>query len=163
MKITHTSAERLILEERYRSTSVLLWIFTLGAAATGVVSAAQGHYIVAALCGAGVVLGLLLTFLFVRRVRVIFDKPGNSVEIRCRSLRDLTRTTTPLTQVEKAVLQIEDGDEGAMYRIALDLSAAPEGSASQLPLSCYFSSGLRDKEEAIAAISRLIGTPDPAT
>jgi len=96
----------------------------------------------------------VFTFVFIRRVQVIFDRKRNIIDIRCRTLRDQTRSSVPLSELRQAVLQVEEGDEGATYRIALDLE--PGHHDGPLPLTCYFSSGLRDKEEAMAEINALV-------
>lgn len=75
----------------------------------------------------GAIILIILFYLFVRRIQVVFDRPGRYIEIRRKSLFESNIERHMIHEVSEATIQTLTSDDGdLLHRIALVI---PQGQS----------------------------------
>ena len=112
MKITRDTPDQLILAYVPWVMSVLLSIFILIFVGLGLSMILDGELIglLFAVMGGGI--GGICFVVFVRRVQVIFDRPGQTFTLRRRTVFGYKEKTRPLRDVDPAIIEHTTNSDG---------------------------------------------------
>ena len=149
MKITTDTPDLLIVESRPVLLAIGLTLFILVFVAVGVGLMMAGEWwgILFALGGGG--MGFLAFWGFVRRVQVVFHRPGAYVEFRRRNIFGGSTVRHNLAEIGRAeVEESRSSDSGPTYRVALVVERGQ--SAGRHPLTLAYSSGSAHRRAAEA-------------
>ncbi len=140
MKVTTDTPDLLIVEDRPFILAVALTLFILVFVAVGFTVMMSGEWwgIIFALVGGGVGFGAFWGF--VRRVQVVFHRPGAYVEFRRRNIFGGARVRHGLAEIGRAeVEESRSSDSGSTYRVVLVVDRGQ--SAGRHPVTLAYSSG----------------------
>lgn len=126
MKITHHTADHLVLDRRpwVIGLALIIMVLIFLGAGLGLLmdGKPQGTFFLF-----GATFAVFMFYVFVRRIQVVFDRPGRFIEIRRKTLFDTTRERHLIHEVSEATIQTSTSDEGdLLYRIALII---PQGQS----------------------------------
>lgn len=150
MKVITNTPDLLVVEDRPVLIALLLigFILVFLAVGLGLLLAGEWLGLVFALGGGGA--GFLAFWGFVRRVQVVFHRPGAYVEFRRRNIFRGARVRHALGEINRAEVEENRSSDGATYRVVL---VVPEGqSAGRHPVTLAYSSG-RSHARAAEAIN----------
>ncbi len=82
MKVTRETSDQLIIETNPVWPAVIISAFALVFIAVGLFLMSTAFWMGVAFAGSGGVVGVTFNLAFARRMQVIFDCPGNLVEMR---------------------------------------------------------------------------------
>jgi len=126
MRITHNSPDHLILDRRPWILGAALIVLILTGLGMGMNLLMKGTPEGAFFLFGSTIL-VFIFYLFVRRIQVVFDRPGRYVEIRRKSLFDSSAERHMIHEVSEATIQTFTSDDGdLLYRIALVI---PQGQS----------------------------------
>lgn len=139
MKIATDTDDLLIVEDKpvLLGLALILFILVFVGIGVGVIIAGVWAGLVFVLVGGG--LGALAFFAFVRRVQVVFHRPGNWVEVRRRNLLGGSKVRHRLDAITRAEIESSSTSGGATYRVVLVIDAGP--GTGRHPVTLAFSSG----------------------
>ena len=150
MKINRNTPQQLIVENNPVWLAVILGVSTLIFVGVGLSKLSQDLWTGAAIIGAALVMGAIFNLAFVRRSQFIFDRPGNLVEMRRKSLVRYTKRSWELAHLERAIVQSSRSDDTTTYRAALVFTDGMD--AGTHPITLVYSSG-RGASRAAEAIN----------
>lgn len=158
MKVTRNQPDQLIIEERPWFTGLVIGVLTLFFTAGGIFSVFEGE-LGGLVFFIGTALGALAFWAFVRRLMVIFDRPGNRVEIRRRWVGGRSSEKLGLGVVHKADVEFrETFRQGKMRRTNRPtLIMVPGHEPRKIALVDHFSGG-RAAERVADAINSWLAT-----
>jgi len=140
MKITRDTPEQLIIENNPIWLAVFLTLFSLIFIGIGLFMMREEFWFGLLFVGSGLIVGTLFSVIFIRRTQFIFDRPGNLVEMRRKSLLGFTNRTWELQYLDRAIVQSSRSSEGTTtYRAALVFDGGMD--AGTHPITIVYSSG----------------------
>ena len=140
MKVTTDTPDLLVVEDRPVLLALALTVFILVFVAVGFTVMMSGEWwgIFFALVGGGV--GCAAFWGFVRRVQVVFHRPGAYVEVRRRNIFGGSTVRHGLAEIDRAeVEESRSSDSGSTYRVVLVVDRGQ--SAGRHPVTLAFTSG----------------------
>ncbi|KIC12420.1 hypothetical protein RA19_01965 [Leisingera sp. ANG-M1] len=167
MKITRSTPEQLILADTPWLIGIMLVFFILTFAGAGLGMLSQGGDLIwpgliFTLVGGG--MGALAFCLFVRRVQVIFDRPGGRIVIRRQSVFGYSETEHRLADLSHAEVETtpsrREGRTRTLYRPVLVLDGGM--SAGCHPVVQAFTNG-RGPQRLADAINAWLPADTPET
>ena len=153
MKITTDTPEMLIVDDRPVILGIALSLFILVFVGIGTMLTLNGEPMGLLFAGIGGGLGLLAWWAFVRRVQVVFHRPGKYLEFRRKNMFGGARLRLPLDDVERAVVEESMSDGTSTYRVALETHGE---SAGRHPLTLAYSN-IGHPHEVAAQINAWLG------
>lgn len=153
MRVSSNLPDMLVIEERPWFTGIGISALTLFFTAAGIFSLFDGEF-GGVLFFVGTALGALAFWAFVRRLMVIFDRPGGSVEIRRKWVGGQSTESHELSSVRSAVVEFrETYRQGKMRQTSRPtLVMAPGAEPGRIALVEHFSGG-RGSEKVVDAIN----------
>lgn len=140
MKVTTNTPDLLIVEDRPVLLAIMLIVFTLVFLGAGLALVASGEWWGLVFAGFGGGMGLLFFGIFVRRVQVVFHRPGRYVEVRRKNVFRSSKVRHDLGEISRAVVESSRSSEGGMtYRVTLVIDAGQ--SVGLHPVTFAYSSG----------------------
>lgn len=138
MKVTRTTHDQLIVEDRPLLITVVLSTLFLGTLAGAISALSAGEIAVAFFFACFTAFVGLFIFVFVRRVQLIFDRPQNTVTFRKRSLLRHRETVRALDELSHAITEGFDTKRSVLV-------FATGMSEGHHPVTDYSTSGPRPK------------------
>lgn len=151
MKVTRETPDQLIIENNPIWLAVFISVFALVFVAVGLFLMSTEFWMGVAFTGAGLVVGVVFNLAFTRRTQVIFDRPGNLVEMRRKSLLGYSKRSWHLEHLSGADVQSSRSDNTTTYRAVMIIDGGMD--AGTHPLTLVYSSG-SGAQTAANAINR---------
>ena len=158
MKVVRHTPDQLIVANVPWLIGILISLFILVFAGAGLFMLSQGigSGLVFLLGGGGLGLGAFAAF--VRRVQVIFDRPGDSITIRRRSVFGYTQDRYPLSGLVRAELEETRSEGTRVFRPVLVLG--DRGGARRVPVVLSYTS-TAGPQRIVDAVNAWLGAAAP--
>lgn len=154
MRVSYRSDDLLIIDIQPWLIALALSIFILIFAGAGLAALLSGEALGLVFLALGLGMGGLFVYIFVRRVQLVLDRSDNSLDIRRKTLRGMSHHTFRLEKLERAVVEVSHSSDGDTYRVALVFG--PGHDPDRIPVTGYYSSGRRRKDEIADAINAFL-------
>ena len=156
MKAIHRSDTLLMIEDRPWFIGLLMILIALTFLFGGLALLGTGELfggLMMILVGVGV--PLTIASLMVQRVRLTLDRTTGRITRTARSVRGLRQTVYAFDRLQAASLGSSTDSDGTAYRMELRL----ENPAETVPLTSYYSGGIRAQRLCDAVNAWLEGRP----
>lgn len=160
MKVHRNTPDLLIVEDRPWLFGLMLAGFILVFCGIGLSLLFSGDWMGLIFFFAGGGLGLAAFWAFVRRVQVVFHRPGGWIEIRRANMFRRMTTRYDLAGVHRALVESTRSDGGTLYRVALVIKTG--GISGTKPLTLAYSN-TGDPQGVAGAINAWLGAEAHAT
>lgn len=154
MKVTRDTPNQLIIENNPVWLAVFISVFALIFVGVGLFLMRQEFWMGVGFTLAGLVVGVIFNLAFTRRTQIIFDRPGNLVEMRRKSLLGYSKRSWALEHLSRADVQSSRSDNTTTYRAVMISDGGMD--AGTHPITLVYSSG-SGADTAAGAINRWLG------
>ena len=157
MKIRSDTPDLLIVEDRPWILGLMIILFILAFCAAGLFMILDGEWMGLPFLVIGGGIGLVAFWAFVRRVQVVFYRPGGWAEIRRANVFRRRATRFDLEGVHHALVETSHSDGDELYRLALFVEKG--GVSGTKPLTLAYSN-IGDPHSVAAAINAWLGASE---
>lgn len=160
MKVTRNTPDQLIISDQPWMMGLSMTATTLLFVGAGLFMLFDGDASGWLFALGGGAMGALGFALLVRRTQVIFDRPGDLVTLRQRSVFGYSERTRPLSSVERAVVENSQASDSNNHRPALVMK--PGSEERRLPLVTVYTNASGPKL-MVDAINGWLASLDSST
>ena len=158
MKIRRNTPDLLIVEDTPWLFGLMIIGFILVFCGVGLSLVLSGEWMGFMFFFLGGGLGLAAFWAFVRRVQVVFHRPGAWVEIRRANVFRKMATRYDLAGVHRALVETTHSDGSTLHRIALEVEKG--GVSGRKPLTLAYSN-IGDPHGVAKTINSWLDRPEP--
>ena len=150
MKVTRETPDQLIIENNPIWLAVFISAFAMVFIAVGLFLISTEFWMGVGFTVGGIFVGVVFNLAFTRRTQVIFDRPGNLIEMRRKSLLGYSKRSWELQHLSSADVQSSrSSNNTTTYRAVMIINGGMDAGTHPLTLVYSSGSGAQNASNAI--------------